>query len=285
MRKILFLIGLLQLLSLEAFAQYGSQPYNEGFTRTFGIDPISVEVEIIPEDIDSGWYALVWTSRLDSVFDIPGQPLEEFHVFVRDSKGVIGQYTGQSTPMHFFYFRTDEKEVSVFFMKRKNLFAAYRADADENDTTQVWMIQMMEDACDQSEYSKVVLKVEDEYPRKLTLQENTNVITLTHINKGAMVPDEMPCVGCCGYDKVLVLVRFYLDPSSGKILRGRQWFNRKSIRKLVNEIDLLVINPTNSYEDQSGEEWSGQSLIDAGKIDMPTFDPFVFAHVNSLLPY
>lgn len=285
MRNSLFLIVILKLLSLTSFAQFGSQPYSEDYTGSFDLTPLTMEVEIIIEDTDAGWYALVWHSPLDSVFEIPGQPLEELHVYVRDNQGVIGEYTGQSTPVHFLYFRTDEKEVSVYFMKRWNPFAAYQSSGNDGDTVQVFKIQMIDDACNQSEYDKVVLEVDDAYPKELILQENTHVITLTHINKGAMVPDEMPCVGCCGYDKVLVLDRYYLDPTTGKILKGRQWFNRKSIRKLVNELALQVIDPTYLYIDRNGLEWTGQSLIDMKKIDMSSFDPFVFAHFKSQLPY
>ena len=284
---------LLLLLPMNLFAQYSSASSDVGFKRTFDELPLKVEIEIINENIDSNWYALSWVSHLDSVFNIPGQPLEELHCFIRDSKGVVGSYTGQSTPATFCYFQTADEEVSVYFMRRKNKFAIGNYNSsqsileDENGTDVVSQMELlpMDWNCNQSEYEVLGLKLKDTYPKAYTLKNNDNILQLTHINKGAMVPDEMPCIGCCGYDIVLVTNRYYLDLKSGKMLKGQQWLNRKTIKKIVNELKLTVINPTAKYENKEGEVFTGQELIKNRKIDIEEFEINVFSQYESNKPY
>ena len=100
-----------------------------------------------------------------------------------------------------------------------------------------------------------------------------------------MVPDNMPCYKCCNYDQVLVLSRYYVSATTGKILKGSQWLNRKSLYKIVNDLQLVQIDPSFSYFDKKGNQYSGQALIDQHEVPIDSFDMKQFSEVVDIIPY
>ena len=183
--------------------------------------------------------------------------------YVRDSKQFLATNKWQDTYRAACTFTTYDTIVDVFFQYRdvnQGYFAFENAFTMENSK------------CGGSEFKKSTLSVYQTRQKHVLLRNNYNVVALTHINKGALYPDNMPCSGCCDFDLVLCYTRYYISASTGKILKGRQWINRRSIEKIVNQLDLYLIDPTETYIDRTGKSYMGKELIRMKSLSPEQFD-------------
>lgn len=183
--------------------------------------------------------------------------------YVRDSKQFLATNKWQDTYRAACTFTTNDTVVDVFFQYRdvnQGYFIYENAFTTENSK------------CGGSEFKKSTLSVYHTTQKHVLLRNNHNVVALTHINKGALYPDNMPCSGCCDFDLVLCYTRYYCSASTGKILKGRQWINRRSIEKIVNQLDLYLIDPAETYIDRTGKSYMGKELIRMKSLSPEQFD-------------
>jgi hypothetical protein len=253
------------LLACPASAQEWRRREDQSIVTQFWLPPVDVTVSVQEVPYSHGTYTLSWTNPF------PDASGRELHVFVRDSTGTIGAYTGGYEPRTSLSFHTTATKVEVFFLPRLIPYA--KADAYHD-----WV-------CHFGEYKSIALSVRDTYRRQLRLRSRKDVMGLQFISKYAMVPDEMPCSGCCDIDGVLVLSRYYLSRETGKILSGRQWFNRRSVEQLVGGLHLRLIDPAARYYDKTGKQYSGAELIARKKVDIKAFSSYDFPTSEGDAPY
>lgn len=274
-----FLLPLMLLLTL-CFNIHSSTGQNLLFeyskVDTFSQPPLHLTLDINTEYAASWFYTLSWSfipGKNSRILD--GTYGEELHCFIYDSKGLVGFYQGAQKPELSCGFQTTDRVVDVFF----------RVRPVNEDIGVPGYYQEANHFCDYSEFKKIRLIVKHTKSKEMTLYNNTGVVTVRHTNKGAMVPDNMPCTNCCNYDQVLVLSRYYVSATSGKILKGSQWLNRKSLYKIVNELQLVQIDPSFSYFDNKGNKYSGQELIEQHHVPTDLFDMKQFSEVVDIIPY
>ncbi len=191
---------------------------------TFSQPPLHLTLDINTEYAASLFYTLSWSfipGKNSRILD--GTYGEELHCFIYDSKGLVGFYQGAQKPELSCEFQTTDRVVDVFF----------RVRPVNEDIGVPGYYQEPIHFCDYSEFKKIRLIVKHTKSKEMTLYNYTGVVTVRHTNKGAMIPDNMPCTNCCNYDQVLVLSRYYVSATTGKILKGSQWLNRKSITKII----------------------------------------------------
>jgi len=270
----IFFLILFYCSSPSAHAQMFSFDYSE--IDTFPQQALEIIADINTEWSASQYYTLSW-----SIFNADGnQSLDDIYYnflqcFIYDSKGLAGSYTGSQPTQQSCGFSTTDRVVDVFFRVRRitiddvylNRFKDYSID------------------CNKSEFRKIRLIVKHTKSKHVLLENNTGIVTLTHRYKGALFPDNMPCKDCCGYDMALDLSKPYLSTVNGKILKGSQWVNRKSIATIVNKLHLVEIDPAFVYHDKAGNAYTGQTLINMKQIPIESFDVQRFFQVKNILPY
>lgn len=269
---IIFIFSLFQLT--PCIGQ--SMPYDYSNIETFYQEPLDIVVDINTEYAASWYYYLSW-SVSDEKADLNGYNNSDkvLQCFVYDSKGLIGSYTGTGPNFNLCGFTTTDKKIEVFYRIRP---------VDKNQDPYLRYFELNTN-CNFSEFRKVTLIVKNTISKNITLENNNGIKTLTHINKGALFPDNMPCSQCCDYDVVLNLSKPYLSVTTGKILKGYKWLNRKSIKTIVNNLQLIQIDPGATYRDLTGIEYSGLELIAMKQIDLKKFDMGQFEAERDILPY
>ncbi|MBK9504372.1 MAG: hypothetical protein KAX72_03145 [Chitinophagales bacterium] len=270
------LLLLLFLFFLNTIGKAQVPYYEYSKVDTFPQPPLHITLDINTAYAASQFYTLSWSlipGKNNRILD--GTYGEELHCFIYDSKGLVGFYQGDQKPEQFCGFHTTDRVVDVFFRVRP-------VNEELGDPR---YFNEPEHFCDYSEFKKIRLIVKHTKSKDITLYNNTGVVTVRHTNKGAMVPDNMPCYKCCDYDQVLVLSRYYVSATTGKILKGSQWLNRKSLYKIVNDLQLVQIDPSFSYFDKKGNQYSGQALIDQHEVPIDSFDMKQFSEVVDIIPY
>ncbi|MBK7441340.1 MAG: hypothetical protein IPI65_07395 [Bacteroidetes bacterium] len=250
--------------------------YDYANIGTFPQAPLDIVVDINTQYAASWYYYLSW-SVTDENADLNGYNNSDkvLQCFVYDSKGLIGSYTGTGPNFNLCDFQTTDKKIDVFFRVRP---------LDKNQDPNLRYFELNTN-CDFSEFRKVTLIVKNTISKKITLENNTGIKTLTHINKGALFPDNMPCSQCCDYDVVLNLSKPYLSVTTGKILKGYKWLNRKSVKTIVNNLQLIQIDPEATYQDLTGNKYTGLELIVMKQIDLKKFDIDQFEADKDIPPY
>jgi hypothetical protein len=264
---------LLSLSATRVFAQINRTGYSE--LKSFQQDPLDLVVDINTEFAASQYYTLSWSFLNDNsgrVLD--GSTGEYLQCFVYDSEGLIGSFeNGQLKEQRCGFFTTDWV-VEVFFRVRPVI-----VESEFDD-----YYKRINHFCDYSEFRKIRLIVKHTKSRQITLFNNTGIVTLTHVNRGALMPDNMPCINCCNYDMVLVLSKPYISVVTGKILYGNQWVNRYSIERIVYQLKLVQIDPSFLYQDKRGNTYSGQVLMDLKQVDTAAFDMKQFKEIEEIKP-
>mgnify|MGYP006083374579 CR=1 FL=1 len=257
--------------------EYGSLEEDREIISPFYQPSLALTINISLEDSKKKWYTISWISPLqDDSSGVLGRPSKELFCYVYDSQGIVGQYHGLSTPMTYCDFQTTDTVVNVFFMIRPIM-----SYGDPNGIRPVFKGSW----CDLSEFKKVRLSVNNTKNKAVILENNLNLVGLSFKPKGSMVPDEMPCIGCCGYDMAICLTRSYLSFENGKILTGKKWTNRKSIKKILTQLSLYQIDPSKMYNDKKGNYYLGIDLIKMKKISLVEFDFEQFKNNSENLPY
>lgn len=272
---ILFFI-IFYCLTVSANAQMLNVDYGFSEIDTFPQQALEIIADINTEYSASQYYTLSW-----SIFNADGnQSLDDIYYnllqcFIYDSKGLAGSYTGSQPTQQSCGFSTTDRAVDVFFRVRRitiddvylNRYKDYSID------------------CNKSEFRKIRLIVRHTKNKHVLLENNTGIVKLTYRNKGALFQDNMPCMDCCGYDMALDLSKPYLSTVNGKILKGSQWLNRKSIATIVNKLQLVEIDPAFVCHDKVGNSYTGQELINMNQIPIESFDIERFFQVKNIFPY
>lgn len=261
---LLLFLALLALPIQPLSAQWPEQE-DQSIVTAFLLPPVSVRIFAEPKASQTGYYTLSWINPFTEARE------RELHVYVRDSTGTIGRYTGHYEPQTTLSFHTTAREVEVFFLPRLIPYASGEASRE-------WV-------CNFGEYKSIRLPLDGSFPQLIRLRSRKDVVGLQFISRYAMIPDEMPCSGCCEIDGVLVLSRYYISLKTGKILKGRQWLNRRPVEKLVGELELYPIDPAAQFMDKSGKIHSGAALIADKKVDLGQFGPNHFSSQAHTGPY
>ena len=255
------------------FSQINRTGYSE--LKSFQQEPLDLVVDINTEFSASQYYTLSWSFLNDQngrVLD--GSTGEYLQCFIYDSKGLVGSYeNGQLKAQRCGFFTTD-RVVEVFFRVRPVIVESNFYD----------YYKKINHFCDYSEFRKIRLIVKHTKSKQITLFNNTGIVTLTHVARGALVPDNMPCSNCCNYDMVLMLSKPYISVTTGKILYGNQWVNRYSIERIIYKLQLVQIDPSYLYQDKMGNTYSGQILMDLKQVDTAAFDMTRFKEIEEIKP-
>jgi hypothetical protein len=277
MTKTLIIIAIALFLSPKLWGQFKSLEKDKETILPFYQPSLALTINISLEDSVKKFYTITWVSPLQNdTSGVLGRPSKELYCYVYDSQKIVGQYHGLSTPMTYCGFQTTDTVVTVIFMIRPIM--SYGAP---NGIQPVFQSSL----CDLTEFKKVQLSVNNTKNKTSILENNLNLVGLSFKPKGSMYPDEMPCIGCCGYDMAFCLTRFYLSIENGKILTGQKWINRKSIKKIITQLPLYQIDPSKIYYDKKGNEYLGNDLIKMKKISLTEFDAEQFKNNDDNLPY
>lgn len=109
------------------------------------------------------------------------------------------------------------------------------------------------------------------------LVNNENILLLSYHNKGAMYPfNNMPSTDVCNFHIVIHPEHYYLSLKNGQIRKGKNWLFFKSMKQIVQELQLAEIQPIVKYTNKKGETFLGEELIKAKKIAVETFERYAF---------
>lgn len=286
--KYFFFVFVLLCVSSNSDAQYGSAPHNQSYITPFFQVNIDVELHLTLEDRTTQAYSLRWSVLPTSLRQLTEN--EELRCFVWDGDSLVAEYSGLHTQQKYCYFNSQSKFVNVIFERRTKLPPP--RSAPKQDTIQ--RIQVISSPlieswmeswhCDKSEFQAIKLKLVPYIQIFTTLQNNKRIVQLDYVNKGAMVPNEMPQIGC-PYLMSLCLDRYYINMRTGRILPGRRWLARKSVRNLIDKSELVLIHPSNDYQTTRKEVVSGREMIKKRKIKMENYDLMPFYYASVLAPY
>lgn len=240
---------------------------------TFKVSPLDIECAIIAEDIALDFFILSWQVPLiDSIAKAEGYlPRMELHCFVYDASGMIGSYTGLSTPMSHCTFQTKDSLVEVFFRLKTIPYAVY--DHDPID-----IIVSLENALFLKahrrgpEFESLHFPVHATSNRKFTLMNDTNTVCVSYGTRASIDPDGMPIRASRAYS-VISLDRYYVSLKTGRIASGQKWIDRKGPRHMVRNSDrFLLVVPSVEYVDRKQHAYRGADLISRGKMRLRKFD-------------
>ena len=274
------------LLSVNGvlMAQYSYPRTDVTTAQPFLQKDLSINLTLTLENASAQTYSLSW-EVLDTSSRQLG-PNEELHCFVRDQSGLIGVYQGLSTPMTHCDFQSEEKRITVFFKVRDKQFpnSAPSSTDTSHMTVVVQRIDIMRFQCDQSEYEAFKLNLGQNYSSMVTLKNNERILYLSHRNANAMFPNEMPQLGCF-YNLTLCLDRYYINRTTGRILPGRRWMARKSVKRLIHNSRLELINPEATYRFKDGIELTGHELIKKRRASTLYFALLENSSTRGIAPY
>lgn len=282
--RLVFRIGLLSVLivhSTSLLAQYSYPRTGVTTIQPFLQLDMEVELSLTLENAATRTYALSWEVLESSLRKLGSQ--EELHCFVRDNSGLIGYYQGMSSPMTFCYFQTTENTVDIFFCVRPKQFLN-SSSPDRPDIVQIQRLAHIGFHCDKSEYYPITIKLNRNHTSAVSLKNNTRILQLSHRNEQAMYPDEMPHLGCF-YDMCLCLDRYYINRQTGRILPGRRWMARKSVRQLIQRTSLEMIDIDAVYRFNDGVEMTGAEVIKKRKANMLYFSMLEPSQTRGIAPY
>lgn len=286
--KYFFLAVVFLCVSSKSDAQYGSAPHNQSYITPFFQVDIDVELSLTPEDPDNHTYSLKWSVLPTSLRQLMEN--EELRCYVWDEDSLVAEYSGLHTQQKYCSFKSKSKFVNVIFETRGKLLPPRPAlRQDTIQTIQAISSLLIENwmgsfPCDKSEFQSIKLKLAAKSTVKTTLRNNQRIVQLDYVNRGAMVPNEMPQIGC-PYLMSLCLDRYYINMRTGRILPGRRWLARKSVRNLIDKTELVLIHPSNDYQTTRKEVVSGREMIKKRKIKMENYDLMPFYNASVLAPY
>lgn len=254
----------------------------------FRIDPLEIDCSITLENADIGSYEISWSVPvLDSIARaVGGLPRTELHCFVYDSSGLIGSYTGLSTPMQHCDFQTQDSIVEVFFRQRKASYATYYQDSTEIRISTIEYYPFNGSPHRDSEYESVLLKVNSTTHKKVILFNDTNTVSLSHGTRPRTDPFGQPILGS-SFSTVISLDRYYVNLKTGRIATGQRWVDRKGPQKMVrNSEQFLLIVPSVKYVDKNNNEYLGSELIRSRRVKLRRFNLQDFKAVDmENIPY
>ncbi len=282
------LVAVLFCVSVKSEAQYGSAPHNQSYITPFFQVDLDVELSLTLEDPDNHTYSLKWSVLPTSLRQLMEN--EELRCYIWDKDSLVAEYSGLHTQQKYCQFNSQSKSVNVIFETRTKIPPP--RPAPKQDTIQ--RIQVISSPlieswteswnCDKSEFQAIKLRLEPKTTIKTTLRNNQRIVQLDYVNKGAMVPNEMPQLGC-PYRMSLCLDRYYINMRTGRILPGRRWLARKSVRNLIDKTELVLIHPSNDYQTTRKEVVSGREMIKKRKIKLENYELMPFYYASVLAPY
>ncbi|MFT4779607.1 MAG: hypothetical protein ACJAU0_002091 [Flavobacteriales bacterium] len=284
--KYFFLALLLLFVFSKSDAQFGSAPRNEFYVTPFNQIDLEIDLYLVIEDQAQGFYSLAWEVTKSSPRKLG--PMAELHCFVWEGDSLIEEYSGLSTPMTYCSFQSNSKKVKVIFEVRNKLFPEPVKSPERRVTIPLQPVQsphlLYIEACDKSEYRPISLTLRKTMAMRKTLVNNDRIVQLDYVNKGAMIPDEMPHLGC-NYQMVLCLDRYYINLKTGRILPGRRWLARKSVRNILRKTELVLLHPSISYTTNANLKISGHRLVKKARLKMEDFDLNQFYSSYMKAPY
>lgn len=289
MKHFLFVLLLVSFSVNVSFSQIPSFKQGRAVLIPFQQNELAIEVELEKKSAFENTYALSWNCPL--INSQRGKYKDkELHLFVRSKEELLAFYSGDTLRRKTLEFETQGKEVFLFFQMRDKIryFPKQKRVVKDGLAMEVIQPQLMISLlsnCDESEFKKVKLSLEKEGAFPFLLQNNEAIVFMFYINKNAMIPNEMPKMGC-QYDRTLCLTRFYLNADTGRILKGQQWLNRKGIRRLCEaRIPLYPIDPQQIIKDDNGNIFLAKALIKKRKIDLSKYTKGQLYGLSSYYPY
>jgi hypothetical protein len=228
--------------------------------------------------IDSSRYEISWNQLyLESNKLKFGDKYEYLRCYVFDSKGLAGSNVYDVENIDTLCrFKTTDSQIRVVFQKRSKVHRPDITTVQKKKkpgqmevVTPSQLLKELNFNCDYSEFEPIHITVCSKMPTELTLKNSASVVALTFINKHALNPDRMPQMGCT-YDQVFHLDRYYMSMKSGKILSGKRWLHRKSIRKLC-DMEFQLILPFQSYKKINGDVVIGSGMIKRKGVNLEEF--------------
>lgn len=101
------------------------------------------------------------------------------------------------------------------------------------------------------------------------LVNNEHILLLSYHNNPF---DNMPSTKVCDFHIVIHPEHYYLSLKNGQIRKGKSWLLLKSVKQIVQELQLVEIEPMATYQNKKGEVFLGEALIKAKKIAIESFD-------------
>jgi hypothetical protein len=305
-----FFISVLIVIGFGLILKGQSAKHAMNWTNVFYVQKIEAELSIVYDgQLMVGGemkdlYSLSWEDTLGSKgnYEKFNRPYE-LHVVVRDKDTIVGSYTGLSAQMTHCNFFTNSRKVEVFFFKGINKFyerpkpvQINKESPKDEGLTVVEVLPVNIDDLDfynshfaEYEPIKVNLKsrklnyIDGFEEKKLVLSGNNNIVTLNHVNKGAMYPDEMPRVGP-SYCQIMALDRYQINEETGRIRKGKSWIFWKGIRRCC-DATFTIVDPHLTYVDEFGKTCTGKQLIRRRKLSKKKFNLFQFDYITGSLPY
>lgn len=298
------------ILAINGIVYGQSAKRNMNWTNVFYVQKIEIELSIVYEgqvlvgDEMKHSYSLSWEDTLGSKsnYEKYNRPYE-LHVVVRDKDTIASQYTGLSTQMTHCNFFTNSRKVDVFFFKGRNKFYERPKPVQINNESpkdkgltvvevlreNIFDFDLFDAYCAEYEPIKVNLRsrklnyIDGFEKKKLILSGNSHIVTLNHVNKGAMYPNEMPMIGPT-YCQIMALDRYQINEETGRIRKGKSWIFWKGIRRCC-DATFTIVDPHLTYVDEFGKTYTGRQLIRKRKLSKKKFNLYQFDYITNSLPY